>query len=69
MFDILMVFLKQFFKKVDFEKNQQATKKTMKNFSGGKELKRHRQLFSEARDLNFGLRFPKNATGKRLSKV
>ena len=32
-----MAFLKEFFKKVDFEKNQQTTK-NMKNFPGGKEL-------------------------------
>ena len=32
-----MVFLKEFFKKVDFEKNQQTTK-SMKTFPGGKEF-------------------------------
>ena len=37
LFDTLMVFLKEFFKKVDFEKYQQ-TKKKMKNFPGDKEL-------------------------------
>ena len=35
--DTLMVFLKEFFEKVDFEKNQRTTK-SMKNFPGGKEL-------------------------------
>ena len=35
-----MVLLKEFFEKVDFEKNQQTTKKKiMKNFAGGKELR------------------------------
>ena len=34
-----MVFLKEFFKKFDFEKNQQTTK-SMKNFPGGKVLKK-----------------------------
>ena len=33
-----MVFLKEFFKKVDFEKNQQTTRKHAK-FPGGKEFK------------------------------
>ena len=33
----LMVFLKEFFKKVDFEKDKQKTK-SMQNFAGGKEL-------------------------------
>ena len=33
MFDILMVFLKEFFKKVDFEKNQQTTKSMQKGFT------------------------------------
>ena len=32
-----MVFLKEFFTKVDFEKNQQTTKK-YENYPGGKEL-------------------------------
>ena len=31
-----MVFLIEFFEKVDFENNQQMTKKNMKNFPGGK---------------------------------
>ena len=40
MFNILMVFLKEFFEKVDFEKiNRQQ--KSMKNFPGGKELNLH----------------------------
>ena len=30
LFDILMVFLKEFFQKVNFEKNQQTTKKREK---------------------------------------
>ena len=51
-----MVFLKEFSEKVDFEKNQQ-TKKSMKIFPGGKELKAHAQLPSnagcEAFDLDF----------------
>ena len=38
LFDILMVFLKEFFETVDFEKKQQTTKKGMKNYPGGKEL-------------------------------
>ena len=38
MFETLIVFLKEFFEKVDFEKNQQTTKKH-ENYSGGKELK------------------------------
>ena len=33
----MVVFLKSFFEKVDFEKNQQASKKP-ENFPGGKEL-------------------------------
>ena len=33
-----MVFLKEFFEKVDFEKNQQMTK-NMKNFPGGNQLR------------------------------
>ena len=33
-----MVFMKEFFKKVDFEKNQQTTKKH-ENFPGGKGLR------------------------------
>ena len=33
-----MVFLKEFFKNVDFEKSQQTT--SVKNFQGGKELKK-----------------------------
>ena len=37
LFDTQMVFLKEFFEKVDFEKNQQTTK-NMKIFPGGKEL-------------------------------
>ena len=34
-----MVFLKEFFEKVDFEKKSADDKKNMKNFPGGKELK------------------------------
>ena len=37
LFDTQTEFLKEFFEKVDFEKNQQ-TVKNMKNFPGGKEL-------------------------------
>ena len=37
LFDTQMVFLKEFFEKVDFEKNQQMTKEH-KNFPGGNEL-------------------------------
>ena len=37
LFDTLMVFLKEFFEKADFERNQQTTKKHEK-FSVGKEL-------------------------------
>ena len=34
-----MVFLKEFFGKVDFEKNKQTTKKkSMKNYPGGKKI-------------------------------
>ena len=32
LFDTLMVFLKEFFEKVDFEKYLQTTKKNMKNY-------------------------------------
>ena len=38
LFDTLMVFLKEFFEKIDFEKNQLMTKKRMKSYPGGKEL-------------------------------
>ena len=34
-FDTLMVFLKEYFEKVDFEKNQQTTK-NMQNYPGAK---------------------------------
>ena len=34
-----MVFLKEFFEKVDFEKNQQTTNISMQNYPVGKELK------------------------------
>ena len=37
LFDTLIVFLKEFVEKVDFEKNQQTTKKH-ENFPGGKDL-------------------------------
>ena len=37
LFDTQMVILKEFFEKIDFEKNQQTTK-NMKNYSEGKEL-------------------------------
>ena len=40
LFDSLMVFLKEFFEKVDFEKNQQTTKKKKKNYPACKELPR-----------------------------
>ena len=33
----------------------------MENFQGDKELNTHTQLFIEARDLNFGLHFQKEA--------
>ena len=36
LFDTLMVFLKEFFEKVDFEKNQQTTKKHEKFLMGTK---------------------------------
>ena len=39
-----MVFLKEFFKNVDFEKSQQMTK-NVKNFPGGKGLKKSGDLF------------------------
>ena len=38
MFDTQMVFPKEFFEKVDFEKNWQTTKKLEKFPRGGKEL-------------------------------
>ena len=37
LFDTLMIFLKEFFETVDFEKNQQTTK-SMNNYPVGKEL-------------------------------
>ena len=33
-----MVFMKEFYEKVDFEKNQQATKKRTKSYPVGQEL-------------------------------
>ena len=45
----LMVFLKEFFEKVDFEKNRQTTK-SMKNCPWGKELKnKHSKMPQEPR--------------------
>ena len=38
LFDTRIVFLKEFFEKVDFDKNQQTTKEHLKYFQGGKEL-------------------------------
>ena len=46
--DTQIVFLEAFFEKVDFEKNQQTTKKH-KHFLWGKELKIHVQLTSGVR--------------------
>ena len=43
MFDTLMVFLKEFFKKDDFEKNQQVAKR-MKNGPSSKRLCRMRGI-------------------------
>ena len=40
LFDTQKVFLKEFFEKVDFEKKSADDKKSMKNFRGGKELKK-----------------------------
>ena len=49
LFDTLMVFLKEFFKKVDFEKNQQTIiYKSMKNYRVGKELKTYFGTFFHA---------------------
>ena len=39
LFDTQMLFLKEFFEKVDFEKNQPTTAKHAKNYPAGKELK------------------------------
>ena len=55
--DTQMVFLKEFFKKYDFEKKNQQTKKSMKIFPGGKELKAHAQLPSNAGCAVFDLDF------------
>ena len=54
MFDTLIVFLKEFFKKVDFEINQQTTK-TLEKFPRGQRVNMHVQLCSGARFLIFGL--------------
>ena len=39
LFDTLLVFLKEFFEKVDFEKKTADNNKSMKNYPGCKELK------------------------------
>ena len=41
-----MVFLKEFFEKVDFEKNQQTAKKNTKNFPGGQRVNPSNAPFS-----------------------
>ena len=42
MFDTLLVFLKEFFKKVDFEKKNEQTTKRMQNYPACKEFKDQR---------------------------
>ena len=44
MFDILIVFLKEFLKNVNFEKKNQQTTKMRGKFQGGKELNLKSQL-------------------------
>ena len=39
--DTIMVFLKEFFEKVDFEKNSTDDKKNMQNYPAGKVLNMH----------------------------
>ena len=50
LYDTLIIFLKEFFEKLDSENNQQTTKKR-EIFPGGKELKMHVQLLSGVRYL------------------
>ena len=51
LFDTQLVFLKEYFEEVYFEKNQQTTKKHG-NFPGDNELKEHVPLLGGIRNLN-----------------
>ena len=53
LFDTLMVFLKEFFKKVDFEKDKQMTKNMKKIPRGAKSLAIHTMSFQDSRSVYF----------------